>query len=189
MTQAANAAVVVVVGNHHQDELTPLSPVQSSALVASSSLQSSAPLASERKKYDLHELNWSGLNTEFQGYIYNNLNKARLNFGHAQRVINVIAHKQQSNSPIHSLPSFLAKLIQSARDNALFDPISSVQAQKASTLGTQGMDIVPPNLKSILRSHHITYVELIRNGQDTEAKEYLLKNKLGWDGKRIYPTE
>lgn len=189
VTRTPNVPVVVVVDNHNKDESSLLPSAQSSALTASSSLQSPAPLASDRKKYDLDELNWSGLNSEFQGYIYNNLNKARLNFGHAQRVINVIAHKQRSNSPIHSLPSFLAKLIQSAKDNALFDPISSVQVQQTSTLGIQGTDIVPPNLKSILRNHHITYDTLVRNGQNSEAKEYLIKNRLGWDGKRIYQTE
>ena len=165
-----NASVVVVVDDH----LDSVKPIQA---------QQSLPQANERKHYDVGDINWSILNSECQGFVFNNIKKARLNLMQAQRIVNVLVHKTKTNSTIMSLPAFLAKLIQSAKDETLFDPI---QSKEQSQLDKTGANKPEQNMGLILRNHHIDYDSLIERGQNQDAQKYLIEHGLQFDGKRIY---
>ena len=187
-TPDANKVVVVVDQNNSQKTQN-LKEVEVVGEIEPNTSLPSLPLPLDCKKYDREALLWSCLPTGYQGFIYNNVIKSRLNLGQAQRVINVIAHKVKTNAEINSLPAFLAKLIQSAKDDALFDPVCNVKPNNSNKTDGTNLQHIPPNLKSILRHHSITYMELIRIGLEDDAREYLTEHGLGIDGKRIYFTD
>ena len=75
------------------------------------------------------------------------------------------------------------KLIQSAKDETLFDPIMSKEQNQLDRIGANKPE---QNLGTILRAHHIHYDSLIERGQNQDAQKYLTEHGLQFDGRRIY---